>query len=643
MLRLLKSPDLDEKFDLPREIRRSAKRLERLDETLGLDLSERSPERALVVCSERTSRKWAPRWLKQLGFDVDLATTGARARFFIEAKAPTLVIVEAAMRDTDGGRVYSALLKSLDDEGPSVVVVGAGRGDVVEATAQGAVDVSRRPIDWRLVSRRAAVIAASRRAGEAVDRARKIVGRALDELRSTRELLERKADVDSLTGLPNRRVFTSVLQRAFSAPRPAGSEIAVLYLDIDNFGSINECAGRDCGDEILRAMSRRLTRCFESAELMSVRTTGLVSASLARIGGDEFALMISNVSSTEHLKPLFERFTSELSQPYEVCGSKYYVSTSFGGAMYPSHGQTAEEVLHHAELAMLEAKEMGGGVQCYYDPSLNEKANQRVSLGRDLRQALERDELALHYQPLIDRVSGKVTAVEALLRWRHPERGLLLPDDFLSVAESEALMVPIGRWVLREACRQLREWMDAGVEPVRMLVNVAHRQLTHGDLPREVEESLSASGLDPRLLELELSERGFLGHGLNVLAALRKLSRLGVSLAIDDFGTGESAIVYLKQLPIDALKIDRSYVSGGGDGEGNATIGSAMVAMAHGLGLKVVAEGVETPERKGVVEAGGCDELQGFLFSSAVAGDQVPRLLNDLNTGTHSVVGREAK
>ena len=643
MLRLLKNFETNAEAVLPDEVVESAKSLEMLDETLTAEFSSKAPARALLVGSERGSLKWGPRFLKRLGFEVDLATSGTRARFFLDAKEPNVVIVEAGLREVNGMRVYRSLLERLGEAGPSVMVIGAGRAEAKRALACGAADVCRRPNDWNITSRRAALIAASRRSAQGVDRARQAVDRALAELAGTRELLERKAEVDGLTELPNRKVFLALLEKAFSVPRPLGSATAVLYIDVDDFGTINESAGRASGDEILKQMAGRLTGCFESAELMAVRTSGLVSASLARLGGDEFALMITNVSSPEHLNPLFERISRELADAFDVDGSKYFVSASFGGAMHPTDGQTAEEVLHHAELAMLEAKDLGGGVLCFYDQSLNEKANKRVTLGRDLRRALERDELRLHYQPLLDIKTGRVVAVEALLRWEHPERGLLLPGKFLSVAEAEALMLPIGRWVLQESCRQLREWMDAGLPRIRMSVNVAHRQLTHGDLLQEVLAALSTTRIEPQQLEIELSERGFLGRTSGIPVVLKSLRKLGVRVAIDDFGTGDSAIVYLRQLPIDSLKIDRSYVSGGGDPADNRAMGPAMVAMAHGLNLKVVAEGVETNEQMRLVEEWGCDEVQGFLFSRARPANQVPELLSELSDREFATADGETK
>ena len=459
----------------------------------------------------------------------------------------------------------------------------------------GAADVARRPFDWQLIGRRAALLVQSVSSVVELEHARASLDRALAAAQNAREQLEQEADKDALTELPNRRVFGQLLDRVLAVPRAVDSLAAVLLLDVDRFGSINESVGRNTGNALLALIAGRLEQCLHGHELLAARTSGLVSATVARLGSDEFALMISNVASTDHVRQLAERILETLSKPFEVNGdTTLHVSGSIGVACYPGDGRDQEELLRRAELAMLEAKDLGGGTVCFYDQSLNRKVCRRVTLTRELQLALERDEFKLYFQPLINLRSHKLVGVEALLRWQHPTDGLIQPMAFVPEAEESGMMVPIGSWVLHTACRQLRTWMDEGLPPIRMAINVAHCQLTRGDLRADITAALEESRIPPDLLELELSERGVLGRSLEIADLLRQLKTLGVRISVDDFGTGDAAIGYLKSLPIDVLKIDNNFVLGAPTSQDDAIIASAMVAMAHELNLQVVAEGVES-------------------------------------------------
>jgi EAL domain-containing protein (putative c-di-GMP-specific phosphodiesterase class I) len=359
---------------------------------------------------------------------------------------------------------------------------------------------------------------------------------------------------------------------------------------------------------------------------------GVSTSALARLSGDEFTLMLTNVEDPENARLLGENAIRTLRNRVRVGDREIFVSASIGAAYFPTHGRDAEQLLHHAEIALAEAKRGGGGMVRLYSESFN-KANERTfELKRALLDSFERHELQLHYQPLV-LSEGRIIGAEALLRWEHPQLGSVSPAEFVPVAEESGLMRPIGHWVLRTACGQLRAWMDEGLPPIRMAVNVSLCQLSQGDLPAIVREALEEFQLDPSWLELELSERGVLRSDPDILKQLTDLKEMGVRLSVDDFGTGESAIAYLRRFPLDTLKLDRSYVDGVVGDENDAAIISAMIAMAHQLRLGVVAEGVESKEQLGFLRERGCDEYQGFLFSPAVPAQEFLRLLDGIDLG----------
>lgn len=605
------------------------------------ELEDRSPRRALVACRDRTSRRWAIPWLERAGFEVEMAAGAPEIRMGVESETPSIVILEAGLREGKAP-LYTSLAKRSEAGAFPLLVLCAKDRQVRDALEAGVSEVARRPYDWQLISRRATLLVDTLRAGRELMCTRDALERALDQADTTQQQLDQRGTLDPLTELPNRRIFRQLLARALATPRPEEALIVVLLLDLDRFGSINESLGRDGGNALLALVAQRLKECLHREELLAARTSGLVSAALSRQIGDQFAMMISNVSSTEHLRPMSEQILRAVAEPFKVDGSSVYLSASVGVACYPPDAAGADELIQHAEMALLEAKQMGGGLLHFYNPSLNEKACHQVEVDRELRRAVERGELALHYQPLVSFADRQVVGAEALLRWHHPERGLLPALEFILVAEETGLMVQIGAWALREACRQLAVWTDAGLETLRMAINVSHCQLTRGNLVEDVRAALEETGIAPERLELELSERGVLGRVPGVAEVLADLKALGVTLSIDDFGTGESAIAYLKHLPIDVLKIDRSYVEGAALRSDDATIASAMVAMAHQLRLKVVAEGIESDEQIRYVGSWGCDEFQGYLFARPLAPEAFQALVEAAGEATDLPAGKLA-
>lgn len=604
--------------------------------TSPASLLEPEAGRVLLACRDRASQKWGPRWLSLAGLRVVPAFSDDEALSSLAQGAPSLVIAEASLSDERGRSLFEVLLRECAKTGVPVLAMCANGRESRRALELGATDVARRPFEWQLLSRRAAWLARAFQTAAGLARARQVVADGLSLLDTVRHEAELQASTDRLTRLPTRTLFLRRLERALAAPR-TGGVLAVLLVGLDRFGAVNETVGRDGGDTLLASVADRLDACLGQAELGSGRQPSVVSATVARLSGDRFGLMVTGLHREGGVAPVTEAVMRLFSGPFEVKGETLWLTASVGCALGPDGGGIADELVHHAELAMLEAKRDGGAVVRFYERSLGVRSRTRVVLHRQLRRAIAGGELELCYQPVVAATGARVVAAEALLRWRHPERGLVMPMEFIPVAEETGLMAEIGAWVIRHACQQLRAWLDRSLPPIRMLVNLSHCQLASWNLVEIVASALRETRLAPELLELEISERGMLRLSDEVLRILRGLKQLGVRLSVDDFGSGQAAIAYLKALPLDVLKIDQSYVRGASESASDAALGSAMVAMAHRLRLTVVAEGVEHREQLDYLQGWGCDELQGFHFSPPVpAGDFGMLLEQDAREATNS-------
>ncbi|MBI2214345.1 MAG: EAL domain-containing protein [Acidobacteria bacterium] len=407
---------------------------------------------------------------------------------------------------------------------------------------------------------------------------------------------------DLLTGLPNRALFFDRLNVALAHAARHKHKLAVLFLDLDRFKNVNDSLGHSAGDEMIREAALRLNRCMRHED------------TVARFGGDEFILLLRIVGRVEDAGRVAQKVLETVAQPYTIGGREIITTASVGIALYPVDGIDAETLVRNADSAMYRAKEAGRDVCRFYAPAMNANALEELELESDLRRALDRKQLALHYQPLIDVVKGKIYGLEALLRWEHPKLGLLTPDRFIPLAESTGLIVPIGNWVIREACRQIKEWHRMLGLDLVVAVNLSPRQFEQADLPGQVRAAFEAAGLRPRYLELEITESHAMADVAKSIRILRELKVLGVRLAIDDFGTGYSSLSYLKQFPVDTLKLDRSFVREITVPEDGA-IARGIIAMAHSLSLRVLAEGVETLGQLEFLKQNACDRLQGYLFS----------------------------
>jgi diguanylate cyclase (GGDEF)-like protein len=442
-------------------------------------------------------------------------------------------------------------------------------------------------------------------------------------LRSEAKRSEAEANVarlaaeDPLTGLPNRRVFRSVLDGlcreadAESSAPETSQPFAVLFLDLDRFKIVNDTLGHRIGDLLLLKLAKRLERCLEYGQ------------SLARLGGDEFALVVTGNISRERLKALATSLSEAVCEPFEVDGHQIRTSVSIGIAVALQDGKTADELLMASDLALYSVKANGRGTYRFFDRSMNEEVTVRRQIEGDLRDAIEREDFELHYQPILDVGRKNVTGFEALVRWRHPQRGLIPPSLFIPIAEETGLIIPIGDWVLREACRTASAWP----ERLKVAINLSAVQFTLADLAEQVERILQETGLAPDRLEIEITESVFLDKSEPTLAMLHRLKTLGVRIAMDDFGTGYSSLSYLQSFPFDKIKVDRSFVAQLGPDTKHLVIIQAIVSIARGLNMTTTAEGVETDSQLKLLEALGCNEFQGYLVSAPVTKDKIPAVL----------------
>jgi diguanylate cyclase (GGDEF)-like protein/PAS domain S-box-containing protein len=432
---------------------------------------------------------------------------------------------------------------------------------------------------------------------------------------------------DALTGLPNRILFIDRLGYCIErARRRDASMFAVLFLDLDRFKIINDSLGHVVGDQLLVALARRLERCLRSSDMVARLNT---EHTIARLGGDEFTILLEGIRDVSDALRIAERVQETVGQSFALNGQEVFTTASIGIATSATQYDSPEVVLRDADTAMYRAKSKGGRRCEVFDSAMRDRAVARLQLETDLRRAVERGEFRLHYQPIVSLSTGRLAGFEALIRWEHPDRGLIPPDDFISVAEETAVIAPIGWWVLREACRQMRQWQLRSADDsfLTISVNLSPRQFAQSQLATEILDTLADTGLPARSLKLEITETTIMESTESASAVLGELKQIGVQLAIDDFGTGYSSLSYVHRFPLDALKIDRSFITEMGTGLRRSEIVRAIVNLAHNLGLEVIAEGIETQHQLDVLRSLGCEYGQGYLFSRPVEADAALTLI----------------
>ncbi|MGF1762177.1 EAL domain-containing protein [Aliivibrio kagoshimensis] len=443
---------------------------------------------------------------------------------------------------------------------------------------------------------------------------------AVLDIRATKQAeqqLERLAHYDSLTQLPNRTLFMHRIQHALDHAQKHSEQVALLFLDLDRFKNINDSLGHAVGDQLLQTVAKRLKLCTRKGD------------TIARLAGDEFTIILQGDNDAESASIVAQNILKAFQEPFLLNNMKPHVSMSIGISLFPHDGSDTQTLLKSADAAMYHAKDQGRNNYQFFTPKLTEAVTERFVIENQLREAIERDEFELYYQPQVSLADNQIIGVEALIRWHHPERGLLAPDSFFAIAEDSGLICAIGKQVLRKACFQAKEWVNNELPPIVMAVNIAGQQIIHKSIKEHVESILVESQLDPHYLELEVTEGFFIGTNEQVINTLKELKSLGLTLAIDDFGTGYSSLSYLKRLPVDKLKIDRSFVQDLDWGNRDESFVQAIIAMGNSLHLQVIAEGVETENQKALLMESGCAEYQGYLFSKPVAAAQMTILLEN--------------
>ncbi|MBW7903267.1 MAG: EAL domain-containing protein [Rhodocyclaceae bacterium] len=542
----------------------------------------------LVVDDDRSTRSALRHALRLSGFRVEEAGDGASALAWLEKAGADVVLMDAMMPVLDGFAACRRLKQHPRLKDVPVLMITAldDRQSIERAFDAGASDFIPKPIHLSVVNQR--------------------VRRVIDATRAERHV-RHLAYNDALTGLPNRMLFLDHLTQSIELAAGAGGQLAILFLDLDRFKYVNDTLGHEAGDQLLATMAQRLKGCVRADDCV------------ARFGGDEFAVLLDALPNVGVAASVAQNICRTISAPLIINGNEIVVTASVGISIYPADGRDVSTLLRHADTAMYRAKQSGAGV-CYYEAAMEAALADRLKTENALRRALERGEIAVFYQPVIDAGSGRVAGVEALARWRHPERGLVAPAEFIPLAEETGLILPLGELVLRSACAQAKAWLDAGQPDFHVAVNLSAKQMEQPNLRDIVLDALEESGLPPASLVLEITESVLMERTCEPIGILDELRALGVRVSIDDFGTGYSSLAYLKHLPADNLKIDRSFIQDLPDDDA-VSIVTGIIALAHSLRMKVVAEGVETPAQRDVLLGLGCDVLQGFLFSKPEPGE----------------------
>lgn len=568
----------------------------------------------LAVDDDEAIRMLMKAALDGYGFRVEVAENGRKAVDAFDKLNPHAILMDVNMPEMDGFTACKTI-RSLPSGKHVPVLMMTGLEDVESidrAFTAGATDFISKPINWTILKYR---IKYMLRASAAFN----------DVIRQQKQIQE-LAYYDHLTGLANRTMFRENLIREVTN---CGKEklLAVLFLDLDRFKLVNDSLGHKAGDTLLQQVAERIKTCIRSTDGLAWLKEDATQVMVSRQGGDEFTVLLPNLKTPDNAGWVAKRINEKLSQVFYIDGQEIFISSSIGISLFPLDGNDAESLMAHADLAMYHAKEIGGNRFQFFEQELNIQAKERLEFENDLRKAVTGNEFALFYQPQISLQDGRIIGAEALSRWHNPRTGNVSPAEFIPAIEEMGLVVPFTDWVIQEAGRQQLEWYDQGVKAVRVAVNISSKHFVEQDIPDKIIKMLKTHNLPSSCLEVELTESVMATHGSKTLGILNRLKEIGLTISVDDFGTGYSSLSYLKTLPVDVVKIDRFFIKDILTGEKDESIVKAMISMAHSMGMKVVAEGIETPEQFEVLHRMGCDYGQGFLFSPAVTRDEFSSML----------------
>jgi len=543
----------------------------------------------LIVDDDHSSRFAVCEVLKNDGYHIEQASDGREAIIRCEQNTPDLILMDAIMPGMDGFTACS-MIKNLPEGRDIPILIVTSLNDessISRAFSVGATDYISKPVNLSVLKQRVA---------------------RLVQAHHTQRHVKQLAYRDTLTGLANRRLFNERLDEMIAASSNNNSKLALMFLDLDRFKLINDSLGHDVGDLLLKYFSERINGCMRKGDMV------------ARFGGDEFTIILDNITSNEMVISVAEKIQKQLSSPFVFMGKEIYLNTSIGITVFPDDGQEINTLLKKADMAMYRAKEKNSHYE-FYQTYMEDYVSRRLDLENDLHGAVNRNEFEVYYQPQEDLSTGEIYGMEALVRWNHPVKGLIPPLEFIGLAEETGQIIELGQWVLNQSCRQLKDWIDAGHKPMRVAVNLSATQLEHPNLIHSVKQSLEETKLDPKCLELEITESTIMEKPEQILVTLQQLKNMGILLSIDDFGTGYSSLNYLKRFPIDIIKIDRTFIAELTSNKVDAGIVKTIISLAHILDVKVIAEGVETELQKEFLKQEKCDIIQGYYLSRPIPAD----------------------
>ena len=607
-------------LDLTQTIRRLS-----VSDLAQFDLSNDSAGTALLLSTNADVLKWAPRWLGQNDIKVTVGDGHSNGLQLARDLMPEAIIVDAGLSGQSRQPLYQELLDAADLEMPVFVLCSSGR-EARSALKFDPYDTISKPFDWAIDGRRVRNGIDARRLQLSLAERSESLSKAVSVAEAARLRLRRGESFEPVTGLPNKKKFTDLVRRSMAAADRSGSALAVIVIGFNRFRLVIEAMGQEQADAILTKLGDVLNECMSELSPAPSDSQRLQTTVVATIDNFRFAIMVTTPSQQSDLGPLQQLLLDRLARPIQVSGQTVSLSSCQGVAFYPHDADDVDSLLQRADNAMRDAQSRGGGFK-YYCAETDAAAARKLKIEHMLHEALDRNELQLAFQPITRVSKSSVIGAEALLRWPQADGSSISPAEFVPIAEECGLMTRIGEFALDHACKQLADWHKAAINLPKICVNVAKVQLMSGDFVPTVKRILEKYNVSPAALELELSERGVLSGDFDVVAQLRELKDLGVSLSIDDFGTGDSAIAYLRELPIDVLKIDRSYIADMTENDKDAALVSAMIALGQRLDLMVIAEGVETQEQLTALRKLECDAFQGFLLSQAVSAQAFVALL----------------